>query len=236
MYVKDALINGKSLQNDWELYIEDCKIGPPETNDAFIDVPGGKTLDFSEANGPISYKKRNICLELGGIMRKRAWRIFLSQFLNMYHGKKVELIFHDDFEFYYVGRAYIKADVERVARVGKFEMETLAEPYKYELYGSQEPWKWDPFNLMTGVIRYLGEIKITQARNQVLIPSGNMLTVPVFEVSGSIGLKVLYGGKEYELRDGRNRYPQIKIGGLSEVPLHFKGTGTVKIDYRGGSL
>ena len=88
-----------------------------------------KTLDFSEANGPISYKKREIHLELGAIKEKNAWRTFLSSFMNAYHGKKVEITFDDDLAFYYIGRAYIKADVERTARIGKFEMEIIAEPY-----------------------------------------------------------------------------------------------------------
>lgn len=236
MYVKGAVINGKRLWEDWGLRIEDCDIGPPEVNDTFVDVPGGKTLDFSEANGHISYKKREIHLELGAIKEKNAWRTFLSSFMNAYHGKKVEVTFDDDLAFYYTGRAYIKADVERTARVGKFEMEIIAEPYKYEMQDSQEPWKWDLFNLCTGVIRYLGEVEISQVKTQIIIPKGDMLTVPVFEVSRADRLKVLYGSKAYELRDGRNRYPQIKVGGTSQVRLDFQGTGLVKVRYRGGSL
>ncbi len=148
----------------------------------------------------------------------------------------MEITFDDDLAFYYIGRAYIKADVERTARIGKFEMEIIAEPYKYELQDSQEPWKWDLFNLCTGVIRYLGEVEISQVKTQIIIPKGDMLTVPVFEVSRADRLKVLYGSKAYELRNGRNRYPQIKVGGVSEVRLDFQGTGMVKVRYRGGSL
>ena len=47
---------------------------------------------------------------------------------------------------------------------------------------------------------------------------------------------MLHGSKVYELRDGKNRYPQIKVGGASEVRLDFQGTGLVKVRYRGGSL
>ncbi len=236
MYVKDAVINEKSLCNDWGLYIEDCDIGPPEVNDVFVDVPGGKTLDFSEAAGPVSYKKRTIRMELGGIKEKNSWRTFLSRFMNAYHGKGVEIIFDDDLAYYYAGRAYIKDDVERIARIGSFEMEIITEPYKYEIQDSQGPWKWESFNFFTGVIRYIGEVEITQDKNQIIIPKGDMLTVPVFEVSECDRLKVLYGSKEYELRNGRNRYPQIRIGGSVEVPLNFQGTGKVKVRYRGGSL
>ncbi len=236
MYAKDAVINEKSLRDDWGVYIEGCDIGPPEVNDVFIDVPGGKTLDFSEANGPVSYKKRNIHMELGAIMEKKAWRTFLSSFLNEYHGKSIKIIFSDDLAFYYIGRAYIENDAERVARIGKFEMEIIAEPYKYEVQSSQEPWKWGPFNLVNGVIRYIGAVEITQEKNQIVIPKGNMLTVPVFEVLKSDRLKVLYGSKEYELRNGRNRYPQIRVGGADEVKLNFQGAGNVRVNYRGGSL
>lgn len=173
---------------------------------------------------------------MGAIKEKNAWRTFLSRFMNEYHGRRVEIIFDDDLAFYYIGRAYIKADVERTARVGKFEMEIIVEPYKYEIQDSQEPWKWGSFNFMTGVIRYLGEVEISQDRKQIIIPKGEMLTVPVFEVSRADRLKVLHGSKVYELRDGKNRYPQIKVGGASEVRLDFQGTGLVKVRYRGGSL
>lgn len=236
MYVKDAVINEKSLCSDWGLSIEDCVVGPPEANDVFVDVPGGKTIDLSEANGPISYKKRTITMELGGIREKNAWRTFLSQFMNAYHGKKVEVILDDDALFFYSGRAYVRSDVERIARIGKIEMEIIAEPYKYEVQDSQEPWKWDPFNFVSGVIRYIGAVEITQSNKQIIIPKGDMLTVPVFEVTGSDRLRVLYGSKEYELRNGKNRYPQIKVGGNLDVRLNFNGTGTVRIRYRGGSL
>ena len=84
------------------------------------------------------------------------------------------------------------------------------------------------------MIRYLGEVEISQVKTQIIIPKGDMLTV--FEVSRADRLKVLYGSKAYELRNGRNRYPQIKVGGVSEVRLDFQGTGMVKVRYRGGSL
>lgn len=236
MYVKDAVINGKSLLDDWGLRIEDCNIGPPEANDVFVEVPGGKTIDLSEANGPVSYKKRTISMELGGLKEKNAWRTFLSQFMNAYHGKKVEIIFDDDSLFYYSGRAYVKSDIERITRIGRIEMEIISEPYKYEVKDSQEPWKWDPFNFVSSVIRYIGMVEITQNKNYIVIPKGNMLTVPVFEVSESNRLNVIYGGQSYELRNGKNRYPQIKVGGNSDVKLNFSGTGKVKVRYRGGSL
>lgn len=236
MYVKGAEINKKRLWEDWGLHIEDCDIGPPEVYEVFVDVPGGKTLDLSEANGHVSYKKRTIRMELGGLKEKNVWRTFFSRFMNAYHGKKVKIIFDDDAAFYYEGRAYIKDDAERTARIGRFEMEIIADPYKYEIQDSQEPWKWGPFNLSTGVIRYIGEVEITPDKNQIIIPKGDMLTVPVFEVSEADRLKVLYESKAYDLRNGKNRYPQIKVGGISEIQLDFQGSGLVKVNYRGGSL
>lgn len=236
MYVKSAQINEKHLWEDWGLYIEKCDIGSPEVNDIFVSVPWGKNIDLSEVNGPVTYKKRNIQIELGGIMEKKEWRTFLSGFMNEYHGKEIKIIFDDDSAFYYKGRFYVKTDIERTARIGKFDAEIIAEPYKYEIHDSQEPWKWDPFNFVSGVIRYIGEIEITEAGKQIVIPCGNMLTVPVFQVFKSQNLKVRCGERVYMLKDGRNRYPQIKVGSREEVSFDFEGTGVVKIYYRGGSL
>lgn len=234
--MNSAAINGKHLLRDWGLHIQNSDvIEPPEVNDTYIDVYGGMTIDVTEANGPVSYKRRIINLELGGLIEKKEWRKTLSHFLNTYHGKEVKIIFDDDKGFYYKGRAYVKGDAKKVARIGKFEMTIDAEPYKYEHETSQDPWKWDEFNFFTGIIRYIGEIKVA-GEHKVLIPLGDMLTVPVFYVTQSQNLRVVFEKKEYQLRDGKNRYPQIKIGGPQEMELEFKGSGTVKIDYRGGSL
>ncbi|CUO13652.1 hypothetical protein EAI89_06780 [Eubacterium sp. am_0171] len=232
-----ATLNGRHLLRDWGLHIENNDIiSPPEVNDTFISVHGGKDLDLTEMNGPVSYKNREINLELGGLKQKREWRSFFTRFLNTYHGKQVQIIFDDDAGFFYKGRAYIPDDAEKVARIGTFKMEIHTEPYKYEILGSQEPWIFDIFNFQTGVIRYIGEKVITSTDNSIRIPKGDMLTVPVFIVSQSAGLKVVYRGKEYALGTGRNRFPQIKIGGTDEILLVFKGTGIVIIEYRGGSL
>lgn len=232
-----AKINGKHLLHDWGLFIENSDVvEPPQVNDTVMEVYGGKNLDLTEMNGPVTYSNREISLELGGLKRKNEWRSFLSQFLNTYHGKQVEIIFDDDTGFFYKGRAYINEDAEKIARIGKFKMKIDAEPYKYEIQSSQEPWKFDTFNFQMGVIRYIGTKNITASDNRIRIPRGNMLSVPVFMVTQPVGLKVIFQGKEYNLVSGRNRYPQIRIGGGTEITLSFKGTGNVTIDYRGGSL
>lgn len=232
-----ATINGKHLLRDFGLHIENNDIiSPPEVNDSFISVYRGKDLDLTEMNGPVTYRNRKINLELGGLLGKNKWRSFFSGLLNTYHGKLVQIIFDDDAGFFYKGRSYIPDDVEKVARIGTFKMEAIVEPYKYEVQSSQEPWKFNIFNFQTGVIRYTGEKNITNSDNNITIPRGNMLTVPILMVSQPAGLKVVYKGKEYSLEAGRNRYPQIKVGGEKETVLTFRGTGKVVIDYRGGSL
>lgn len=236
MEAKSVIINQKHMWKDWGLHLVKIEVGPPEVNDVYVSVPYGKDLDLSEVNGMVSYKKRVIRMELGALKNKNAWRTFLSQFMNAYHGKKVELILETDRAFYYTGRAYIKKDIERTARIGRFEMEIIADPYKYEQGSSQEPWKWDLLNFPYGSIRYIGELTISGAGKEIRIPKGDIASVPVFYAVQAENLRVVYKGKEYALRNGRNRYPQILVSGESEVVLSFKGAGRVTIDYRGRSL
>lgn len=233
---RSAVINEKHLLNDWGLHLSQIKIDPASPNDCFIEIMGGAALDLTEVNGPVSYKRRNISLTLGALKNKSQWRAFFSQFLNEYHGKKVKIIFDDDKGFYYIGRAYIEEDIQRTARIGEFEVEINAEPYKYETKSSLDPWEWDPFSFISGIIRFLEEIRVSGVTQSVKVPSGDMLTVPIFHVSGAENLKVIFQGNSYSLKNGRNRYPQIKIGGKEEVNLQFSGTGKIEVEYRGGSL
>lgn len=70
-----------------------------------------------------------------------------------------------------------------------------------------------------------------------MYPAEDMLTVPEIYVSEiSVSMSVVYEGREYQLKVGKNRFPQIRVGGSEEVILIFKGAGRVKVYYRGGRL
>lgn len=233
--MKNATLNGKDLLIDWGLRVEKMIITPPDIDERYIEVPYGPVFDLTEQNGAVNYLQREITLELGGLKRKKDWNVFYMKFLNEYHGKEVIFVNQEEPEYFYKGRAAVKNNVERVARIGKFAMSILAEPYKYDVKSSNEPWEWDKFNFETGVIKEIVEFDVNGETTK-LIPASGMSVVPVFVVSEANNLSVTLQGKTFKLENGRNRFPEIKIVGSEEKTLIFKGNGRVSVVYRGKYL
>lgn len=215
-------------------------IGAPEVSKYFVSIPGmSGMLDLSETlTGRPIYISRPINIKFGGIERIDLWDTVITKLRNKIHGRIVKLIFDNDPGHYWTGRAEL-TDFDRVRELGYFTISIpKADPYKYEVYGSMDDWLWDPFDFEEGVIRYIGTLVIEDSIN-LLIPRGDMLTVPIFnakDIETQYGMTVEYNGKIYNLQNGRNRFPQILIGGPDEVLLILRGKGQVDIDYRGGSL
>lgn len=224
---------------DWGLAIgNNDYIGEPEQKTDYVDVMGRDgLLDLSEAlTGRPIFSSRPLHILLGGIRERMNWDLILSDFRNKIEGKVIQVIFDNSIDFFWRGRAHISG-FDRVRRLGSFTLDIpQAEPYKYEVLTSMQDWIWDIFCFETGVIRTIG--RITVDHTSILIPKGNMLTVPVITVIQilSDNFRVQFEGKEYHLVMGRNRFPQILIAGQEEKVLQFIGKGVIEIEYRGGSL
>ena len=128
-------------------------------------------------------------------------------------------------------------DYDRARELGKFTLKIpMADPYKYDVFNSEDDWEWDPFDFEFGVIRYIGPLEINDT--SITVPKGNMETVPIFIIDSIISetLTVTLNDETYELTEGENRFPQLKVAGETEVVLQFTGIGRGSVKYRGGSL
>ena len=85
------------------------------------------------------------------------------------------------------------------------------------------------------MIRELKDLSITEENNTITITGGGIDTAPVFIVSEADNLKFSYGGRNYTMKVGRNRFPAVRIG-ESDVTLTFSGTGKLSVEYRGRYL
>lgn len=231
-------IGEKHTLLDWGLLLISITISSPETKIKMVEVLGGDGyIDLTETLGPIRYKNRVLGFQFILIDKKpEKWHEISSLIRNYCHGKKMRVSIDSDPGYYWEGRVSVESDKQdQIHSIVEISLDAF--PYKYELTNSQELWKWNPFNFVSGVIRYVGEIHITSTNNIISIPKGEMLTVPEFYVSEiSTSLSVIYEGKEYLLKNGKNRYPQIRVGGDEEIDLLFKGAGKVKVYYRSGRL
>lgn len=228
-------IGDKHTLKDWGLGWISINLGFPEPKTYEQDVPGADgTLDFTEAvtAGDVKYKNRSISLEFEAPDRDyNEWSSMVSKIANYLVGKKLKIILDNDPYFYYIGR--ITMDAEKTDKESsKIVLSGNVDPYKYELYSSLDDWIWDTFNFETGIIREYKDLRINGSYELNIFGLRKKI-VPVIECSNP--MQVTYNGSTYELPEGKNKVFDIWIGEGENI-LTFTGTGTVSVDYRGGSL
>lgn len=225
--------------DDWGLYVTntDC-IKEPIQNTRYVEVFGANRLiDLTEAvTGRVTYKSREISIDLAGVRAKTDWDAVISSFRNKINGRVCRITFDNDIGYFWRGRIDIK-DFSSIMRLGKFKITIPdADPYKYNVESSVDPWLWDPFNFETGVVTNPDAVKI-DGETTIEIPAGHMLVSPEFlltEITSDV--TVTYNGVEYPLKRGATRIPSILVNGDEPVSLLFKGNAYVQVVYRGGSL
>lgn len=223
---------------DWNLIITSAvNISEPEQQTSYIEIPGANAmLDVSEAlSGRLSFRKRNISIALAGIGEQMTWDTIISSFRNAVEGKVVHIIFDNDPNYYWKGRAHITG-YERAMECGRFNLELPeADPYKYNVRSNVEPWLWDPFDFENDVVPEEPIINVN-GTTSITIPAGNMYTVPEFTVSELTSLTLTVNGRNYNMTSGYNYFPGVMVNGDVPVTLTFNGKGRVIMEYRGGSL
>lgn len=210
----------------------DC-VQPPEPKTNIIDIPGADGLiDLTESlSGRTLYNNRIITMEFGRGLKKEAWPTMYSRIQSLFHGKQVKVIFDDDTEYYYLGRATV-SDYARTQMLGTLTITVSAEPYKYEMYGGLDDWLWDPFNFRTGIIRSYKNLVVSGTRT-VKITGRDKVIVPI--IISNASMTVTFNGHTYSIVNGNNKIYDIEIVEGDNI-LTFTGNGTISIDYRGGIL
>lgn len=239
IYVEDT---GKTYHtlNDWDFALGNNNyISEPEMETNYINVPyRNGFIDASTAiTGRPVFKKRQLSFVLGGKGSRMGWDSTISKIRNAIHGRTCRLTLDNDPNYFWRGRVFVE-NFDRFRGLGTFNLNVpMAEPYKQSHYTSAEPWLWNPFNFNTDIITYHDAWNISSSAI-IVIPSGNMPTVPTFVVSELVGnnISMTYDGNTYSLVSGSNKFPEVLVGGDSDVALAFSGTAKVQIVYRSGSL
>lgn len=246
----DALTNGVTIKvgsatyhsfTDFGLAIgNNDYIGEPEYETHYVDIPGRDGfLDLSEAIADrVIYKNRKISIEFGGKGDCNDWDAVISDIRNKIHGRTVQLVFDNDPDWYWTGRAEIN-DYDRFRNLATFKLEIpQADPYKYGL------------ELVTG----FDNISVGSSMRTIVIPVTGMRVNPSFVVEDLANLGT--NGQLYIRRlDSDNNsiaYNSVKENGTyrfhnlwyesgDKVGLSIggnfgSGSGTVSIVYRQVSL
>lgn len=137
----------------------------------------------------------------------------------------------DDLGFYYIGRVKVK-DYITEDLIRNIAIEINVDAYKYDITASCEDWLWDPFNFEDGIINETKNI-VVNGQLTIYIYGRRKLVSPKFICQNA--LKCVFEGQTYELMPGINYVPNIQIK-EGQNTFKFIGTGSVSIEYRGGSL
>lgn len=226
---------------DWGLYLQKISIDYPTRKEYKVSVPGmDGSIDLSEilTEGEPRYQNRMLAFSFefadGGYkeMFTKA-----SKISNRINGKRLKVTLDEDPQFFYEGVVQVKTEKIN-SMVSSLDITVEADPYKYDALSSSDAWIWDSFNFQTGIILVLVGIQISTSNRTVVIPGNEEegSTVPIINVTKLTSpMTVSFKGQSYSLKQGKNRFPQIRVG-RGEVTLQFTGTGTVNIEYRRKSL
>lgn len=227
----DVLVNTTSLVELFKIRMLSVNISPPKPKLTQIQIPGtSDVIDLSESiSGDIEYDQRELTVVFEYVGAKEGFHAMHSKISNFLHGRKMQIVFSQDSGFYFLGRLSVDSYKWEIYG-GTLTLSATVDPYKYETQSSLEPWEWDSFSFEDGIIRdYFdiavpGSITIIGRRKRVCpkIITTNVMTVT-------------YMGNTYNLSLGENIIPDIYLGEGAHM-LSFSGSGTVSIDYRGGSL
>ena len=156
------------------------------------------------------------------------WSDKVSEIENYLHGKRMKVVFDDDANYYYIGRLKVN-EWSSQKSIGKLVIECVADPYKYDI---QDDWLWDSFDFENGYISESENIPVSGSTTVVIVGKRKK-TYPT--ITASSAMSVAYNGATYNLTEGINKlYDMILDEG--ENTLTFSGSGSVLIEYTGGSL
>jgi hypothetical protein len=228
-----VMIGEKHSYNDFGLILSDKVIAPPTPQYNKVTIPlRDAAIDLTESlTDTIKYNERLITLTFKVVDPILEWASKISAIENYVHGKKLKLIFDDDIGYYYIGRLTVNKWTSNKT-IGTIVIECDAEPFKYDITPSNIDWEWDTFDLENGVINEAGEIVVNGTTVFTLI-CGRKRMFPTFTVSAD--MTVGFEGDTYTLKEGSQKLYDIFLCEGENV-LTFTGSGTVAIEYIGGSL
>lgn len=215
---KGALIGDEHTLRDWGAIITNSDVvGMPEPNTVLLDVPGRSgRLDLSEVlTGDVTYKNREIKLELAAETDSDRWVETCFHIFNKFHGRVVHFTFDEDPGHYYVGRCSI-TNPQRLASAGTMVITVDAEPYRYEQEVCEVTLQGGGSNV-SGTVENL-----------------RMPAVPKVTVGGACQL--FAGGKVYELAAGEDLDVPGLVFGPYENAVSVTGASSITFRFRRGCL
>lgn len=217
---------------DFGLVLTSKTIALPSAKTKTVDVPGADgVIDLTEVlSDDIKYKNRKLSFTFTVIDPMASFAAVLSEVTNYVHGRKLRIAMDWDKNYYYEGRCTVNS-FKTDKRTATIVVDCDCDPYKMEKNSTSTPWIWDTFSFVDGII-YINTVTVSGTTTVTLINRRKIVS-PTFTCSAA--MRCSFGGKTYNLSKGTQTVLDIRLQDGENI-VTFTGTGTVTIDYKGGSL
>lgn len=224
----------KNTWDDWHLIPSSRPVfNPPAFKEKLIDIPGiNGQLDISTilTGGEPTFNNRQGSFEFIVENDFLSWDTAYSNIMNHLHGRSMEAVLEDDPDWIYDGRFTVN-EWRSNKNFSTIVIDYNVSPYKKDLTGSNVDWEWDPFDFDTGLIQDYQNMVVN---NTTVIVEGRQKQL-YLAITSSVIMSVTINGVAVTLSAGINVLPTVVLG-LGTNTFVFTGSGTVSINYRGGSL
>jgi phage-related protein len=183
----------------------------PKTNYVSIEGRDGDLDLTTSLTGDVKYENISYSLEFYLKDKRVDWETTLLNLSTYLHGKKMNLTFSEDPNWYYVGR-YSLNPVESDKNVGLLSVDCVLEPYRYK--------KTETIKTITGT----GTLILSNARKWVM-PT----------ITSTSSMEFTFEGKKFVV-NGTLQSPDIILKEGNNAIEVTSGTGTLTVTYREGRL
>ena len=222
----------KHSYTDLGLILQKKDLSLPKPKTEKVEVTGRNgAIDLTESLvDEVTFENRSITFTFVVLNGLLYWSKALSELTNYLHGRKMQITLDADKTFYYYGRCTVN-EFKSDRRLATIVVECDCEPFKIEVNGAGMPWLWDTFSFVNGII-HVNEVTVAGTETVNLLNRRKVVS-PTFTCSAA--MTVTFNGTTYSLPKGKTTVYDIRLQ-EGDNNVTFKGNGTVKIEYKGGSL
>lgn len=213
--MKSVKFGEKDSFKDWGLILKPKNRPFPSPKTSYISIEGRDgDLDLSTSlTGDVKYQNIIHTLEFTLMDKREDWETKLQEISTYLHGKKMNVVFSDDPDWYYVGRMTIR-DLANSKNIGVIPIECNFEPYKLKVEET----------IVSETIVANKVITLLNSRKWVM---------PKVEASSNVVFQ--FEDKQFST-SGTLKTPDFMLKeGENKVTL-ISGSGTIKFTYREGKL
>lgn len=205
----------KNSYDDFGLILRPKVRPKPTPKYEYVSIPARNgDLDLTEAFGDVFYENLSFPLEFNVINPINTWDTKLSEITNYLHGRKLEVVFSDDANYYYVGRITVN-ELSSDRNVGILSLDCNFEPYKYKKEITVKEYE-------------------VSAGNTYTFTNERMKVIPTLTLSSAMTIE--FNGTSYSVGAGSSKILGIQFTEGNNIIKVTTGSGTLRAEYREGSL